>query len=45
MGWHCELRIDVLRCAEGMSLIKELLADMVMLAEEEMRPIVKVLGG
>lgn len=45
MGWRCEFRSDVFPCAEWMSLIKELLADMATLAEDEMRPIVKVLGG
>ena len=45
MGWHCEFRSDVFRCAEGMSLIRELLADMVTLAGDETRPIVKLLGS
>jgi len=44
MGWHCEFRTDVFRCAEGMSLIKELLADMTTLAGDETRPMVEVLG-
>jgi hypothetical protein len=44
MGWHCEFRSDIFRCAEGMSLIRELLADMVTLAGDETRPMVEVLG-
>jgi hypothetical protein len=44
MGWHCEFRSDVFRCAEGMSLIRELLADTATLARDETKPIAEVLG-
>jgi hypothetical protein len=45
MEWHCEFRSDVFRCAEGMSLIKEMLTDVATLARDETRPVVEVLGG
>jgi hypothetical protein len=44
MGWHCEFRSDVFQCAEGMSLIRELLADTATLARDETKPIAEVLG-